>query len=419
MPRFALVDCNNFFVSCERVFRPDLWRRPVAVLSNNDGCIIARSDEVKALRIEMGVPLFQVKSIVKTHGINLFSANFELYGDMSQRILAVLRDETPLIEVYSIDECFIDVSQLPVDDFKTWAKRVRDRCLSEVGIPVSIGVASTKTLAKVASTYAKKHGGTYVIDSDNERVQLLKELPIESVWGIGYRMAPKLHDKGVSKAIQLTEASDAWLEQQFNITGMRMIRELRGEPQLGFGDKHDARKTIMRSRSFGYNVRTYHQLESAVATFAAQAGVRLRAQETVARGIATFLMTSKHATQQRRASTITTFAEATSDTAKLITGALQALEAIYDPEFAYQKAGVVLLGIDSVEAWQLSLMADEEKRDERLDLMRAMDLINKRYGNVVWHASEKPKDADWHSKRELQSPRYTTMWQGLPALKAR
>lgn len=418
MTRFALVDCNNFFVSCERVFRPDLWHRPVAVLSNNDGCIIARSDEVKALDIAMGVPLFKVKSIVKQHKITLFSANFELYGDMSQRILSILRDETPLIEVYSIDECFVDVSQLPVNDFRKWADRVRKRCLREVGIPVSIGVAPTKTLAKVASTYAKKHGGTYVIDSDKTRTQLLEHLPIESIWGIGRRLAPKLHDRGVSKAIQLTQASDAWLEQQFTITGMKMVRELRGEPQLGFGDKHDARKTIMRSRSFGYNVRAYHQLESAVATFAAQAAVRLRAQDSVARGIATFLMTGKHAVQQRRASTIVTFDEATSDTARLITASLEGLYKIYDGEFAYQKAGIVLLGIDSVHNWQLSLMSEHTERDERLDLMKAMDIINKRYGSVIWHASEKPKDANWHSKQDSKSPRRTTSWKELPALKA-
>lgn len=416
MKRFALVDCNNFFVSCERVFRPELQKYPVAVLSNNDGCIIARSDEVKALDIAMGVPLFKVKSIVAQHTVRLFSANFELYGDMSQRILNILREEAPLIEVYSIDECFIDVSELPVEDFRGWAHNVRQRCIEEVGIPVSIGVAPTKTLAKVASTYAKKQDGVYVIDDEQTRKTLLKDLPIESLWGIGRRLAPKLRDRGVSKASQLVEASDVWLEQQFTITGMNMVHELRGEPRLQFGDKHEARKTIMRSRSFGYNVRAYHQLESAIATFAAQAAVRLRSQDTVAKGIAVFLMTNKHALNQRRVSTLVTFDEATSDTAKIISNATKGLEDIYDSEFAYQKAGVVLLGINSVDAWQLSLISGEARRDERLDLMKSMDMLNKRYGNVIWHASEKPKDANWHSKHKLRSPHYTTSWAELPKL---
>lgn len=416
MPMYALVDCNNFFVSCERVFRPDLWHKPVAVLSNNDGCIIARSNEVKELGIAMGVPLFKVKHIVRQHDIALFSANFELYGDISQRIIAILQQEAPLVEVYSIDECFIDISQLPIIDYRQWALRVRERVLREVGVPVSIGVAPTKTLAKVASTYAKHHKGAYIIDDDASRRALLEDLAIEDIWGIGRHLAPKLHDRGVSRAVQLVNAPDAWLEQQFTITGMRMVKELRGEACLPFGDKNDTRKSIMRSRSFGYSVRDYHQLEGAIATFTAQAAVKLRAQASVARGIVVFLRTAKNAPEQRHVSTAITFTEATGDTGQMIAGALEGLEKIYDGDFAYQKAGVMLLGIDSVKDWQLSLMSDEMHRDERTNLMLAIDTLNKRYGNVLWHAAERPKGANWQSRHQNRSPRYTTAWDSLPRL---
>lgn len=414
---YALVDCNNFFVSCERVFRPDIWHRPAAVLSNNDGCIIARSNEVKALDIPMGVPLFKVKQLVRQHDIQLFSANFELYGDISQRIVDILRQESPLIEVYSIDECFVDLTQLPLRDFEHWGERLRARILLEVGIPVSIGVAPTKTLAKVASTYAKKHGGVYIIDDEVTRRTLLSELAVEDIWGIGRRLAPKLRDKGISKAIQLVDASDAWLKQLFTITSMRMVRELRGETCLAFGDKSDARKSIMRSRSFGYNVRAMYQLEGAVATFTAQAAVRLRAQSSVTRQIVVFLATGRYAASQRRVSTLVTLQEATADTGRLITAALEGLEKLYDPDFAYQKAGIVLLEIESEETWQLSLMVRAPDRDSRQTLMKSMDQLNRRYGLVVWHASEQPKKADWHSKHSLRSPRYTTSWLELPLLK--
>lgn len=413
---YALIDCNNFFVSCERVFRPNLHKRPVAVLSNNDGCIISRSTEVKELGIAMGVPLFKVKNIVSNNKVTLFSANFELYGDMSQRIVSLLREETPLIEVYSIDECFMDLSQLHIDEFEKWATDLRKRVWQEIGIPVSIGVAPTKTLAKVASTYSKKHGGVYVVDTDEHRKQLLKELPIEDIWGVGWRTAPKLRDKGVSYAWQLVAASDAWLNQQFTITGMKMVDELRGIVRIPFGDKHDTRKQIMRSRSFGHHVRAYHQLESAVATFASQVAIKLRAQGSLARQVVVFLSTGKHAVQQKRVSVVVSLPEASSDTAQLIAAALKGLEQIYDPEFAYQKAGITAIGIVAYEQWQLSLTDPQSRRDETQTLMQSIDRLNKRYGEVVWHAVEKPIDADWHSKRERRSPRYTTSWSELPLL---
>lgn len=414
---YALVDCNNFFVSCERVFRPDTWQKPVAVLSNNDGCFISRSEEAKAVGLPMGAPVFKYKQLIKQHNVVLFSANFELYGNMSERIVELLREETPLIEVYSIDECFLDISQLSIASYQKWSERVRARIYQEVGIPVSIGVAPTKTLAKVASTFAKKHGGVYVVVDDEHRENLLGQLAVEDIWGIGRRIAPKLYDQGISRASQLAHASDEWIRKQFNITGVKMVDELRGIARLEFGDKHEVRKSIMRSRTFGHTVREYYQLESAVATFAAQAAVRLRRQSCVASRIIVFLSTGKHALQQKRASTVVMLGEATDDTAKYIVAALKGLGDIYDPEFAYYKAGVILLDIVTKSQWQLSLIDGEPRRDERAELMRSVDTINKKYGNVTYFAHERlPKNARWHSRRTLRSPRYTTQFSELPTI---
>lgn len=425
---YALVDCNNFFVSCERLFRPDLATKPVVVLSNNDGCFISRSQEAKDIGLPMGGPAFKFKQELRLHDVRQFSANFELYGDVSQRIVTVLRNETPLIEVYSIDECFMDISQLLFADeidgsahlptYQQWAVSLRERIMNEVGIPVSVGVGPTKTLAKVASTYAKKHGGVYVVSDDAHREELLKGLAVLDVWGIGYRTAPKLMDKGVSTAWQLVSASDVWLRQQFNITGMRTVWELRGEPCIAFGDQHDTRKTIMRSRSFGHKVRDYYQLESAVSTFASQAAVKLRAQDSVVRHVVVFLSANRHTKDQPRVylSKMVDMPEATADTARIITACLSGLEDIYDDQFAYQKAGVVLVGLVAKGQWQLSMLSEETRRDERSELMKSIDALNGRYGHVVYHASEKAKETSWHSKRDLRSPAYTTRWNDLPKL---
>lgn len=419
MTRYALVDCNNFFVSCERVFRPDLAKKPVAVLSNNDGCVVARSNEVRALDIPMGVPLFKVRDIVRANKVQLFSANFELYGDISQRIVELLRQETPLIEVYSIDECFIDLSELPVEDVHAWAVRVRKRVWREVGIPVSVGIAPTKTLAKAASFYAKTHGdGTCVVEDEPVRRALLEAMPVGEVWGIGRRLGPKLQDKGVSKAIQLVDASDKWLAQQFTITGMRMVDELRGQARIPFGDKRDQRATIMRSRSFGHRVRDYFQLESAVATFAAQAAAQLRAQDSVCSGVVTFISTGIRPTEQRHhASQFVSFGEPTADSGQLITKALEGLNAIHSADFAYQKAGVTLVGIQDIASWQLSLMGEDGPREKKVGLMREVDKLNTRYGKgTVWQGTEARGGAVWQSKSERRSPRYTTKLLELPIL---
>ncbi|MEO5691240.1 MAG: Y-family DNA polymerase [Candidatus Saccharimonadales bacterium] len=415
---YALIDCNNFFVSCERLFRPELTTKPVVVLSNNDGCFISRSQEAKDIGLPMGAPRFKYESLIKLHQVTMFSANFELYGNVSERIVTILREVTPLIEVYSIDEAFMDLSELQIEDYDAWAQEVRQRITREVGIPVSIGVAPTKTLAKVASTYAKKRRGVYAVIDEVTRTEMLSALPVEDIWGVGWRTAPKLQNVGISTAMQLISMSDGWVRQQFNIVGQKMIDELRGVARIPFGDKHEQRKQIMRSRSFGHKVRAYHVLESAIASFAAQTAVKLRAQDSVARHIVVFLSANRHTKDQPRVylSTLVVLPEASADTARIVTAALQGLEDIYDDQFAYQKGGVILHDIVDRKDWQLSMLSSENKRDQRTELMASMDVLNSKYGGIIYHAAEREKKNTWHSKQELRSPRYTTSWTDLPKL---
>ncbi|HET7630641.1 MAG TPA: Y-family DNA polymerase [Candidatus Saccharimonadales bacterium] len=420
MSRIGLVDCNNFFVSCERVFRPDLATKPTAVLSNNDGCIVARSNEVKALGVPMGIPLFKVKDIVRRHGIQLLSANFELYGDMSQRLVRILRQVCPKIEVYSIDECFLDLTKLPIKDETVWAEELRARILHEIGIPVSIGLAPTKTLAKAAAQSAKRlEVGIAVMAGEAARRQILERLPIEDVWGIGRRLGPKLRDKGVVNAWQLTEASDTWLAHQFNITGLKMIDELRAKARIDFGDKRSHRQTIMRSRAFSHTVRDYHQLESAVASFTASAAQRLRGQSSVCAGVMTGLVSPRENNRFNRSTSLISLTEPTADTGRLITAALAGLKAGYEENAAYKKASVTLIGITGQDDWQLSLTDPDHLRQRRQRLMAEVDRLNRRFGGgTIGYAAEDQLASTWQSRREHRSPRYTTRWSDLPQLKA-
>ncbi len=419
-PVFALVDCNNFFVSCERVFRPDLWDKPVAVLSNNDACIVARSNEVKEMGVPMGAPLFKIDHLMKGKGVTLFSANFRLYGDFSQRVVRILTSVAPEIEVYSVDESFLEISSLPVDNYQEWAETVRACILQWTGIPVSIGVAPTKTLAKAASEYAKKtatSSGAYVVAEDN-REDLLRWLAVKDVWGVGRALGPKLLQRGVSTAYDLTQVSEVWARQQMSIRGLKTVKELKGESCLPLEHEVEPQQSIARTRSFGHNVRDYYQLEGAIATFAAQAAVKLRAQKEIATGVVVFVRTPHNFEGGHGSSTLVRLPQPTSDTGELIAAALKGLEIIRDPDFAYKRAGVALVGLVSKEAWQLSLLQDSSGLDKRAALMQSVDQLNTKYNTrLIRHGSEHLELTGWHSKHELRSPAYTTSWSDLPIIK--
>lgn len=419
---YALIDCNNFFVSCERVFRPDLWDSPVAVLSNNDGCIVARSNEVKALGIPMGAPYFQWKDELTAARVTLFSGNFPLYGDFSQRIVTLIREAAPHVEVYSVDESFVELSDLRVDSYEAWATTLRERIWKYVGVPVSIGLAPTKTLAKAAAEYAKKHQdgpGVYsIVGDDEKRVELLKWLPIGDVWGFGRRSGVKLRELGVATAYDIAQLPDAWVQKQFSIRGLRTKLELQGLPAIPVEAEPAPQRSIARTRSFAHKVRNYHELEAAIANFAAVAASKLRSNGEVAGGVVTFIRTGKHVESQRSVSAYTPFQEATEQTGQIIAAALNNLQQIYDPDFGYKKAGVVLTDLTAAEAWQASLLTEHADDDRSRNLMAAIDTINNRYGvRLVKHATE-GLGTDWRSKREMRSPNYTGNWRELPIARA-
>lgn len=429
-PIFALIDCNNFFVSCERMFRPDLWDKPVAVLSNNDGCIVARSNEVKALGIPMGIPLFKVRDILNDHKVTLFSGNFQLYGDFSHRVVRILQQASPNLEVYSVDESFLELSRLGITDYAAWAADLRQKIWQWIGIPVSIGIASSKTLAKAAAEYAKKDdslGGVHSIVADTifddhmaakRHETLLRWLPIGDIWGIGWRTAPKLQARGISTAFDLSKVNDKWAQDQLSIRGLKTVKELRGDACWLLEHNDEPQQSIMCTRSFSHNVRNYFELEGAVATFAARAAAKLRAQGEVAGAVLTFLRTSRRIEDSRGASAVVRLLQPSADTGAIISAALQGLAEVYDQDYSYKKGGIVLLDLNSTSAWQLSLLeSSPEKVERQAALMRSVDQINKRYSTrLVRHASEHINRTGWHSKHERRSPAYTTNWQELRKL---
>lgn len=418
---FALVDCNNFFVSCERVFRPDLWDKPVVVLSNNDAVIVARSNEVKVLGVPMAVPYSSVKDTLKQHDVALFSANFQMYGDFSQRVVRILQQESPNIEVYSVDESFLEISELPITDYQAWARALSAKIFKWIGVSVSIGVASSKTLAKAAADYCKKHpeqeGAFSVIDRE-EHQKLLEWLPVGAIWGVGYRTRPKLEAVGIKNGLALSQVSDAWAQANLTIRGVRTVRELKGQSCIDLDEAvvDGVQKSILRSRSFGHTVRAQYELEAAIATFAAQIAAKLRRKKQLAGSITTFLSGRRVDEKHRGAATITLLPP-TNDTGVFIAAALEALKQVYDPDFGYTRAGVTCVDLKS-HLQQLPLGADIQRLERQATLMQTVDTLNARMGTrVVRHASENPARQSWFSKREQRSPAYTTNWHSLPRVK--
>lgn len=421
-PIFALVDCDNFFVSCERVFRPDLWGKPVVVLSNNDGCLVARSNEVKALGIPMAAPYFKHKEVLERHHTTVFSANFALYGDFSARVVGMLEAAASQVEVYSVDESFLEVSDLPVNDYAQWASELRGRIYTSLGIPVSIGIAPTKTLAKAAAEWAKKHPevqGVYSLvgeKAQEKREALLRAMPIKDVWGVGWRTAPKLHERGVASAYDLSLVSDAWAQQQLTVRGLNTVKELRGEPCYMIEAEAKPQQTLAVTRTFAKRLRTYHLIEGHVASYAARAAQKLRRYGQVAGAMVIFIAGDRHHDRQnyRRVSTVVQLEQPSNDTGRLIEAALKGLELLYDPEFTYRRAGVVLLDLVPAEAVQLSWLAKDSpgQLDRRADLMRSIDAINLKYHTrLIRQAIEPPGSLRMVTKK---SPDYTTSWHALP-----
>ena len=431
---FALVDGNNFYVSCERVFRPSLNGRPVVVLSNNDGCCVARSNEAKALGIKMGAPWFEVRHMEATEGLVGLSANFALYGDMSDRMMSLAAGLGPTQEIYSIDESFIGLHGVRGDLVKR-GHAIRARILQWTGIPCGIGMGSTKTLAKLANHIAKtaeRNPGSY--PAELAQVCNLAALPaqdlddvlrltlVDEVWGVGRKIAAQLHEGGVHTVLDLVRMDAATVRRRWSVVLERTVRELQGMPCIELDAMGAPRKEIACTRSFGRSVTDLEPLAEAVTEFASRAAEKLRKQGSVAGQVLVFAHTSPFRPGPRFArSRVVPLRRPTADTGLLVAAALAALRSIYEPGFAIAKAGVMLLDLQSCEFEQCELALADDPSEDRSRLMFALDALNQRYGKGTVHcgsAGTARQVKSWGMKQERRTPQYTTRWEDVPIARA-
>jgi DNA polymerase V len=414
----ALVDCNNFYVSCERVFDPSLCGVPVIVLSNNDGCVVARSNEAKKLGILMGQPLFQCHDIITTHGVRVLSSNFALYGDISCRIMETIRMISPELEVYSIDEAFIRITDASLAS--TLALRIRKRVLRDVGIPVSVGIGETKSLAKLANEYAKKHTSAGIFDLSacppDEKEHIFSSLPINEVWGIGRRMSERLVSLRIRTVADFMRCNPHWIEREFTITCRWIWEELHGILRYGLMQSPQAKKQIFSSRSFGRPVSTLVDLEEAIATYTARACEKLRREGEVAQGVSVYLTTNRFNRRERQyqASEYIPLETPTDATSIHVASALEALRRIYRNGYYYKKAGVCLSGLHKASDTQLGLLHDERAYERPRRVAHLMDRINDRFGPRTLRLAAEGTRQTWSMRSQLRSPAYTTSWKQLP-----
>ncbi|MGI5827866.1 MAG: Y-family DNA polymerase [Patescibacteria group bacterium] len=421
--KVALIDCNNFFVSCERLFNPQLKDKPIVVLSNNDGCIVSRSNEAKALGIAMGMPLFKCLDVVKKYDVQVFSSNFILYGDISHRVMDTLRQFSPEVEIYSIDEAFIALNLNTNQETVEYGKKIRETILKWVGVPVSVGISSTKTLAKAASEIAKKNldfEGVLEIDKENVDI-MLSVLPVGDVWGIGRQYARFLKKHAVETALDLRELSDEWVRKNLTVSGLKTVWELRGKGCIDFEHVPPARKSIISSRSFGKPVADYISLREAVASYTSIAAEKLRNQKLVASCVLVYITTNRFKEQEKQYSNsyVLRLLEATNDTSILVKHATEALKKIYKKGFKYKKAGVLLLDLVSENNIQANLFTNQRGKIKRSKLLHALDFINNRWGGNTVSVAAAGIKKPWKANQARKTGRLTTSWDELPKVKTR
>ncbi len=432
---YALIDCNNFYVSCERVFAPELSKQPVVVLSNNDGCVIARSNEVKQLDIPVGTPAYQAESLLKQHQVKVFSSNYTLYGDMSQRVMAVLRELCPQVEQYSIDEAFLNLShyaplkQNSTADMHACILRFGQRLISTIyqytGIPTSVGFGPNKTLAKIANQLAKyRHTAqaphVFNLSSPAQRAEYLSLIPVQQVWGIGKNLASKLAELGVNNAQALADIDIAFIRKRFGITVERTVRELRGENCLANDSHNEHRNNIMSSRSFGNQVVDLRYLKEAISEYTSIAAEKLRRQTSHTQSLSVYVRTHAYRDENSfyKNSAYSVLPFPSNNTALLIKHACKAVEQIYKPGLRYQKAGIILHDTHAQTQEQFDLLQPKQNEPRNHRRMHAIDTVNHKHGrNTLMFAAsgiEKP----WSMRSSMKSPRYTTRWEDLPVAKA-
>ena len=405
----ALIDCNAFYVSCERVFNPKLNNKPVVALSNNDGCIIARSKEAKALGIKMGVPLFKVKDIVERENVIVFSSNYTLYADMSRRVMNIISEFTPSIEVYSIDEAFIELTNMNVD-YESYARHMRKVILQYTGIPVSIGIASTKTLTKVANHIAKDdeslEGVCSLIQHENLD-QVLEDTNVADVWGVGRQLSKKLIANGIFNAKLLKNCEDTWVRKMMSVNGLKTVSELREISCLDLEETSATRKSCCTTRSFGKPLINLEDIEQAVTTFARRATERIRGENLIASTVSVFLRTNPFDRNRYYSnSSTTTLSYPTYDTVQIVKTALQLTKIIFRENYKYKKAGVLLSGFYEKGTETKDLFSEARYRSPKL--MSAVDQINERYGSDTIQIATECQMGKWKQKRKNCTQSYTT-----------
>ena len=414
--KIALVDCNSFYVSCERLFNPKIQKKAVVVLSNNDGCVISRSREAKDLGIKMGEPYFKVKDLVKRNKVAVYSSNYALYGDISRRVMKVLKTFSPKVEIYSIDEAFIDLSFIDEKGVEDYGREIRSRVLKWTGIPTSVGIASTKTLSKVANHIAKKEkaGVIYLNTNIDEK---LKKFPIEDVWGVGKQLSKFYHKNNISNAYDLKNVSNTWVKKGTNVLGAKTAMELRGIPCIDLQIDQEKRKNCCVSRSFGRKVKDLNELEESVITHCLNAAEKIRADDQIAKTITVFIRTSPFDKNRRYYSNSKTIdlAIPTSNSIELIKNAVKALTDIYKYGYAYQKAGIILSGLKDANQNDQNLLTPLLENKSK-KLMKAIDYTNTKYGRYAISIAQAGLSKGWKMRREHSSKIDTASFDSLPKI---
>ena len=417
----GLVDCNNFYASCERLFRPDLEHRPIAILSNNDGCVIARSNELKRLGVPMGAPYFQIKELCAQQKVAVFSSNYTLYGDLSQRVMSTIIEYWPDVEIYSIDEAFIDISTMPKAKQFAFCSDLQARILQHTGIPTSIGMGRTKTLAKLANHIAKKYSNCPVVSAEDKK-ELIGQLPIDEVWGIGKRWASKLKGMQVHTVADLHILNPSIIKSRFNVVMQRTVYELQGISCLALEDIAP-KKSITASRSFGTMQTSLISLEEALSNHVMRAWQKLRQQQLTCAYICVFIQSNRHRKdlRQYRNSKEATLINSSDDARVLIKTAKKLLKDIYKPGIQYKKIGVLLDDLRDKEMIQQDLLMplDEAEIKSTEKVMQTINKIQQRFGNKSLYiaATKITKQPSWHMKKQRKSPHYTTNWNELATVR--
>ena len=414
--KIALVDCNSFYVSCERLFNPKIRNKPVVVLSNNDGCVISRSTEAKALGIKMGEPYFKVKELVKKNNVQIFSSNYSLYGDLSRRVMRVLKGFSDKIEIYSIDEAFVDLSHIKEEEVENYGKEIRERILKWTGIPTSVGIASTKTLSKVANHIAKKNK-TGVVYLRKDVDAHLKNFYVSDIWGVGKQLSKLYEKNGISTAYQLKNISNSWVKKNTNVLGARTVMELRGIPCVDFEIEEVKRKSCCVSRSFGKKVESLDKLKESITTHCLNAAEKIRNDEQTTKSITVYIRTSPFDKNRKYYSNSTTIdlPVSTNNSLELVKTAINGLTKIYKYGYFYQKAGIILSKLREASENEFNLLAPIMEKKSKT-LMQAIDLTNAKYGRNAISIAQAGINNDWKMRREHSSKIDTASFDFLPEI---